>query len=296
MTADADTSFERARIVLRPPVAADAPVLGRICYEAFGAIAAEHHFPGDFPSLAMAVETMSGAIADPTTFGVVAEIDGRIAGSNFLREENPISGVGPISVDPAVQDGDVGRALMQAVLDRSSRRGFPGIRLLQAGYNRRSLALYLKLGFAVREPLLCLQGSPLGISVPDCAVRLATPDDVVACDRLCLRVHGHVRSGELAAAIGRGAARVVERAGRITGYATGIGFVAHAVAETNDDLQALIGAAEAIGGSGVLVPARNGELVRWCFAHGLRIVQTMTLMTIGLYNEPGGAWLPSIMY
>jgi hypothetical protein len=35
---------------------------------------------------------------------------------------------------------------------------------------------------------------------------------------------------------------------------------------------------------------------RWCLEHGLRIKQPMTLMSIGLYNEPRGAFLPSIVY
>ena len=97
-------------------------------------------------------------------------------------------------------------------------------------------------------------------------------------------------------AVAEGAARVVERMGRITGYATPIAFFGHAVAETNDDLKALIGAAESFPGPGVLVPVRNGELTRWCLGSGLRIVQTMTLMTLGLYNQPDGAWLPSVLY
>ncbi len=59
---------------------------------------------------------------------------------------------------------------------------------------------------------------------------------------------------------------------------------------------ALIGAADAFLGPGFLVPTRNGEPMRWCLSRGLRIVQTMTLMTIGLYNQPDGAWLPSILY
>jgi hypothetical protein len=49
-------------------------------------------------------------------------------------------------------------------------------------------------------------------------------------------------------------------------------------------------------GLGILVPARNADLLRWCLAQGLRIVQQSTLMTIGLYNEPAGAYLPSIVY
>jgi hypothetical protein len=44
------------------------------------------------------------------------------------------------------------------------------------------------------------------------------------------------------------------------------------------------------------VPSRNNVLFRWCLANGLRVVQPMTLMSTGLYNDPAGAWLPSIMF
>ena len=89
---------------------------------------------------------------------------------------------------------------------------------------------------------------------------------------------------------------MVEREGRVTGYATDLAFFAHAVGETNSDLMALIGSAEAFGGPGILVPVRNAALFHWCLNHGLKIVQVMTLMTLGLYNEPDGAYLPSILY
>lgn len=167
---------------------------------------------------------------------------------------------------------------------------------MQAGYHARSLALYLKLGFEVREQLACLQGPPIGKDVSGHAVRAATASDLAACDRLCLQVHGHARDGELADAVSQGGARVVERDGRITGYATAIAFSGHAVGETNDDLKALIGEAPAFGGAGFLVPTRNGALLRWALGAGLRITQTMTLMSIGLYDQPAGAWLPSILY
>jgi hypothetical protein len=49
-------------------------------------------------------------------------------------------------------------------------------------------------------------------------------------------------------------------------------------------------------GPGILVPTRNGALFRWCLDNGMRLVQQMTLMTIGLYNEPSGAYLPSVIY
>ncbi len=282
---------------LRRAEAADAAAVGDICYRAFKAIADAHRFPPDFPSAEVATALLAGFLSHEQFFAVVAEVGGRVVGSNFLDERsNAVSGVGPISVDPALQNDGAGRALMQAVMRRSQERGFPAIRLVQAGYHSRSLALYLKLGFEVREPLVCLQGPAAGKSTAGYPVRPATPQDLEACNRLCLRVHGHERDSELADAIAQGTARVVERAGRVTGYATSIAFFGYAVAETNDDLKALIGAAESFPGPGFLVPTRNTELVRWCLGEGLRIAHTLTLMTTGLYNSPAGAWLPSVTY
>ena len=275
---------------------ADASAAGAVCYRAFKAIAEAHNFAPDLPSPEIAAGLLSDLIGHERFFDVVAEIDGRIVGSNFLDERNPIAGVGPITVDPALQNGNVGRALMEAVMHRARERGFVGMRLLQAGYHNRSLALYFKLGFDAREYVACLQGAAIGKAVPGCSVRPARSGDLTACNSLCFRIHGHDRGGELADAIAQGSARVVERAGRITGYATPVAFFGHAVGETNDDLKALIGVAQAFPGPGFLLPARNGEMMRWCLAEGLRVTQTMTLMTIGLYNQPEGAWLPSVLY
>jgi hypothetical protein len=117
-------------------------------------------------------------------------------------------------------------------------------------------------------------------------VRPAMEADIAACNLLCRRVHGFERGVELREAISARTARVVEHLGRITGYATDIGFFAHAVAETNHDLKSLIGAASAFQGPGFLLPCLDSEL---------KLVMQMTLMSIGLYNEPAGAWLPSIL-
>jgi hypothetical protein len=89
---------------------------------------------------------------------------------------------------------------------------------------------------------------------------------------------------------------VVEYDGRITACATSIGFPGHAVAENNAGMKALIGAASSFGGPGFLLPTRNAELLRWCPGQDLRIVQPMTLMSIGLHQEPTGAFLPSVLY
>jgi predicted N-acetyltransferase YhbS len=283
-------------INLRPGVPADAEACGRICYQAFKTIADQHNFPSDFPSVDVAVELMQMLLAHPRFFSVVAEADGKVLGSNFLDERSPVAGLGPITVDPQGQNRRVGRRLMEAALDRVRERAYPGVRLLQAAYHTRSLALYATLGFQPREPIACMQGPPLGVSFSGYQVRRGQEGDLQACDRVCLSVHGHDRSGEVRDAIQQGTARVVEHEGRITGYATDLAFFAHAVGETNRDLMALIGAAPAFGGPGILVPLRNGALFQWCLSQRLQVVQVMTLMTLGLYNEPAGAYLPSILY
>jgi hypothetical protein len=91
-------------------------------------------------------------------------------------------------------------------------------------------------------------------------------------------------------------ATVVEQAGRITGYSTEVGFLGYSVAESNEDLKALIGAAKSFSGPGFLLPTRNSALMRWCLEKGLRVVMPMTLMSTGLYNEPKGAFMPSVVY
>jgi predicted N-acetyltransferase YhbS len=283
-------------ITLRPGTPEDAKQCGEICYRAFRSIAEEHNFPPDFLSSEVSTTMLSEFLEHPHIYGVVAELDGRIVGSNFLDERSIIAGIGPITVDPEVQNRAIGRDLMLHILDRVAKRHLPGVRLVQAAYHNRSLSLYTKLGFLVREPLSVIQGKPLAAQIPGYAVRQATESDLDSCSQVCFKVHGHDRGGELLDAIKRGTAMAIEHRGRITGYATAIGFMGHAVGETNEELKALIGAAPAFLGPGFLLPSRNWELFRWCLEHGLRVVQPLSLMSIGLYNEPAGAFLPSILF
>jgi GNAT superfamily N-acetyltransferase len=283
-------------IKLRLGTLADAEACGRICYNAFKTISEAHGFAPDFPAPEVAIGVLTRMLAHPKFYSVIAEVDGRIVGSNFLDERNTIAGVGPVTVDPTVQNRAVGRRLMDAVHHRAAQKNFVGVRLIQAGFHTRSLSLYAKLGYDVREHLACMQGNALGISIEDHVVRPAAEPDIDACNCVCRQMHGHDRDGELREAIARGTATVVEHDGCITGYATIVGFFGHAAGETNADMKALIGAAKEFAGPGFLLPTRNGELFRWCLTNGLRVTQPMTLMSRGLYNEPAGAFLPSILY
>lgn len=284
------------RVTIRRAVDADWQECGRICYVAFATLATRHGFPPDFPSVRAAAEPIRTLINHPQIYGVVAERDGRIVGSSFLDERSMISAIGPVSVDPDDQDGGVGRALMIAMIDRAAERRAPGVRLVQISYHNRSLSLYAKLGFDVRATFAAMHGEPVRLAMPGYSVRAATTADEAACNALCVRVHGHDRAVELREAIVAGTARVVERLGRITGYTAGVMYFSHSVAETNDDLYALIGAAEDYGTPGFLVPLDNAELFRWCLLHGLRVFFVTNMMTTGIYQQPRGAYMPSVGY
>lgn len=124
-------------------------------------------------------------------------------------------------------------------------------------------------------------------------VRLAAESDLDDWICICKNVHGYARSNELRTAIVNQTAIEVELQGRMTGYSTILGFMVRAVAETNDDIKDLIGAAPEYAGPGFLVPTRNHDLFRWCLEQGLRVGYMLNLMSVGLYNEPCGSFLPS---
>ena len=283
-------------VSIRRATPEDAQVAGRICYEAFATIGRQHNFPPDFPSPDAGVSLLGMLFSHPGFYCIVAESGGRIVGSNCLDERSIVAGLGPITVDPGAQNSGIGKVLMNTLLDRVRDRRLAGVRLLQAAFHNRSLSLYAKLGFDAREPMSVMQGPPMKRAMEGCAVRPAKESDLDASSRVCVRVHGFDRAGEFRDGIQQATAVVVERHGRLTGYASALGFFGHAVAESEMDLQALIAAADGFSGPGLIVPTRNAELFRWCLNSGLRVVQPLTLMAIGLYSEPHGAYLPSVLY
>jgi predicted N-acetyltransferase YhbS len=273
---------------------ADVPACGRICYEAFSAVASAHGFPMDWRNEEMAVKVIEARLAHRFTYGVVAEVDRQIVGSAFLKEYRPVGAIGPVTVATRLQGAAVGRLMMEHLLVRARTAGLAGTRLVQAAYNMHSLALYTKLGFQVRDLLACLHGNPLATRLRGYPVREGTEQDVTACDSLCLRLHRYARTEDLLEALRLRSLTVVVRENQITGYSTGVHFRGHTIAETNEDAKALIAAATQFPEPGLLMPAGNGELLRWALDHGLRITQPLTLMTHGFYHPPEGAFLPSI--
>jgi GNAT superfamily N-acetyltransferase len=278
----------------------DHEAAARVTYEAFAGIHDRHRFPRDFPTLDVARGLVAAFSTHPSIWGVVAESGGRVVGSNFLDERGPVRGVGPITVDPDDQASGVGRLLMEAVIERGARG--EGIRLLQDSFNTASLALYSSLGFRVVEPVALMAGTPSVAPRRGVEVRPLVEDDVPACEELHVSVHGFERTRELRDAIEsqRLTPYVALREGRIVAYAATLDTfgAAHAAAESEDDMSALI--AGAVGPDGppasFLLPLHQHDLLRWCLAAGLRIVKPMNYMVMGHYRRPEGAWIPSVLY
>ena len=285
-------------IRIRPATPEDAEACGRIIYEAFKGIAERHSFRPDFPSADAGMQLAHLLINDPKVFGVVAESEGRIVGSNFLSEWDAIRAVGPITIDPNLQSRGLGRRLMEAVIERG--RGSAGVRLVQDSFNTASLSLYASLGFEVKEPLALIEGRVNGDIPVGFEVHPMRDEDLSAVTELCQKVHGFGRTGELKGLAPALMPFVALREGRIVAYASAPGFwpLNHAVAEGDEDMKALLtGACVASDGSlSFLLPTRQAGLFRWCLSKGMRIVKTMSLMATGDYREPRGSYLPSVLY
>lgn len=297
MTTSTLSTAAAGQVTLREVKPGDAEACAQICFDAFAGIHDHHRFPRDFPVLEAAAGIMGMWIPHPSIWGVVAEIDGRIVGSNFLDERDPIRGVGPITVAPEGQNAGVGRKLMEAVLERG--HGAPGIRLTQDAFNMCSLSLYESLGFDVKEPVAVIGGKPSGGPTDEVEVRLLQEDDLDECEALCKKIHGFERTNELRDAIHAFKPFVAVRDGRIAAYASSVVFwpMNHGVAESDEDMKALLlGAAAAVEEPIELLVLLRSGLFRWCLGENLRLVKPVNLMALGEYWEPRGSWFPSVLH
>jgi predicted N-acetyltransferase YhbS len=296
MTATTST-MDAKHVTLRDVEPGDAEACAQICFEAFGGIHDYHRFPRDFPALEAAAGLMAMWVPHPSVWGVVAEIDGRIVGSNFLDQRDPVPGVGPITVSPEGQNAGVGRKLMEAVIERGKQA--PSIRLVQDGFHMRSLSLYTSLGFEVTASCVVMNGKLRDEPAGGVDVRPVTEDDLEECEALCKKVHGFARTGALRDALQAFGPFAALREGRIVAYASTLTFwpMAYGVAESEEDMNALLlGASAALDDPiGFLVPLRSG-LFRWLLGQGLRAVKPMNVMARGEYTEPQGSWFPSVLY
>ena len=282
---------------IRAAVAGDAAACAATAYAAHARVSAVHNFPPELPTLEVATRFIRSKLENPRCRGYVAEKDGYVVGSVFVTavDDCPAGAIGPLTVEPA-HEGGVGAALMQEAVTEAARMGIVQLRLIQSPTHLRSLALYTKAGFDLREPLLVVTNTVLTHAVDNSGLRRATLGDDSECGCLCRKVYGFARTVELNEAIGNGIAMVLERKDRIVGYACSIGFRGHAVASTVEDLIVLIAHAHKSLGAGLFIPTRNGALLRWLFRNGARALWPAAILSIGDFHEPATPYFPSMMF
>ena len=285
-------------VQIRQAKDADSEICGLICYQAFKAINDRHGFLSNLPSVEIATDRIRAFIKHPAIFAVIAEADGRVVGFNFLSEHDPIRGIGPIVIDPAVQSKGIGRRLMAAVLERA--RGARGIRLVQEAFNMQSLALYSGLGFEAKEFLVVMIGTPRSMPMSGYEVRRMEKADITDCELLHQQVHGFPRTNELQDRLATGSPIVAVRNGRIRAYIAvpTVWLASHGVAESDEDMRALLlGAAQIEKASlSFLLPIQFAKFFEWCLTEGFRTIKPMTIMSMGEYNDPKSIYFASVIY
>lgn len=283
-------------ITIRPVKSEDIPELGRICFEAFGGLQTKHGVERDFDSVETA-RMVVGWFASSPDFAGFAAVDekGKLLGSNFLQMSDGVAGVGPITIDPAAQARGVGKMLMQAVLDEAARRGIARVRLQQESINTASMSLYTKLGFDWREALVMMNLVPG--AADDARMRPVTEADLGAVDAISKKHYGHTRVNEARWLLsGKIPGFMLKRDGRDVGYYF-IGFVGHGFAETAKDLADLMSHTARHSPPPLLktiVPLSQHELHRELLARGFRTYKMFNYMTVGPWEPPVGAWIPSV--
>ena len=176
------------KVQLRPIAQEDVANCGRICYQAFKEISEQHGFRRDFSSPDISTQMLQSLADDPAVFGIVAESNGKVIGSNFLWQHDAIAGVGPITIDSQAQSQGVGRLLMRAVLEHGSDCN--GIRLVQDAFNLASFSLYSSLDFDVKEPLVLIEGLVKAPAPAGYELRKMRAEDLAECAALCNRSIG----------------------------------------------------------------------------------------------------------
>lgn len=148
---------------MRSATAADVPALVRVINAAYAAEA--FCIEGD--------RTQAGEIRDLLAQGtfLVAEGDGGLAGSVFLRPEGPDRWyLGLLSVDPPRQGEGLGRALVEAAAEHARRAGGAFLDLTVVSVRRELFPFYRKLGF---HPVAVLPfRAPEKLKVPARLVRM----------------------------------------------------------------------------------------------------------------------------
>lgn len=278
-------------ITIRKAIQNDIEACAEAMYVAFITVDKKHGFPSYFTDLNHAKDAARSLITNPHGYGIVATDNTQVIASAFMNEKRPIRAIGPVSVHPNYQGRGIGRQLMEHLLDRA--QDAPSVRLTQDAFNTTSLSLYTSLGFALVESLVWIEGKFKNMPQNVPQISPITQKSRADCVALCQKVMGFDRVPDNLTD-----AYCIIQNGHITAYTIGLSTDGYTVAETEDDMQALMLsiAAQKPGTLSCLIPTRHTSLLLWCLTEGFKIRKPLNLMVKGHYQIPNGIYFPNLLY
>jgi hypothetical protein len=223
-------------VKLRPLEPRDLDLAGVLLYEAFARAARSRGQPAPWPD-AHAARALAESYRDG---GLVADVDGAVAGVGFARRRGDVATVGPLAV--AAPGRGTGGLLLDELVATAEGQGAVSVRLFHDGAPD-SFALLSGRSFAPIDVVACLErpagaaprlGASRGLEVTP--YRAADTDEIASLDQ---RLTGGARKDDLAAQV----RLVARRRGAIVGYlgvGAGRGVLGPALALDVADLGALI--------------------------------------------------------
>jgi GNAT superfamily N-acetyltransferase len=225
--------------------------------------------------------------------GLVLERDGTVIGTAmWWNYGQAYASAGMIIVTASAQGSGYGSRLFKGLLEATDGRNV----LLNS--TEEGLTLYKRRGFTAWGTVLQFQGPLTVATTPNACedIRPATAADLVAIQSLDERATGLSRSSMVAALANVGNVLVIDRVGRITGYAIarrfGRGYVVGPVsAESGEDARQLILAQLAtLRGQFVRIDVyAEDHLGEWLSSLGLARVSSATAMIKGRRPVSDGA-------
>lgn len=264
----------RAEVTLRPLREADLDAIHRLVLEM-----SWPHRPVDLALLL----ALGGGVAATDRAGQVIGVGMSWA---FGAEAGTI---GMVLVTTDRQGQGIGRALMEALIDRSAERA------LMLNATTEGLALYERLGFGriglVRQHQAKLADPLVGSPVPETQIRRAVATDHEALHAVDAAAFGAPRTALMTRLLTLGETWVSEENKRVTGFAIHRDFgrgqvIGPVIAPAEDAAIALVAAAARHARPGVLrldIPGDAQRLGAWLSAAGLPPISTVTTMLRGTW-------------
>ena len=134
------TTTSSLAISVRPLRESELDIADRVCREAFNTFVGVPDLFGDLDY----VHTRWGTAPD---LAIAAEVNGALAGSNFITCWGSFGFFGPLSVRPELWDRGVARGLMETTMDLLESAGVSHAGLFTFGHSAKHLDLYERFGF-----------------------------------------------------------------------------------------------------------------------------------------------------